>query len=182
MGVLVGNSLALGSGKARHKLSGTCWGPPDPAPSPLSPLEIGVMLSTVTWVRTGLGTSEPETDGLWAYQSSTVPSLLAQPIKMSSFAQQAPGLLKAPGQGMGVVLIWQGPCPPCPLVLLHRFPEPAPRGQCDRQCLTASWLTGPSGPVGSPGAGSAPPHPLWLPVASSQLDTPLPEFGLPHHS
>lgn len=139
--------------------------------SSTSPLEIGVMLSTVTWVRTGLGTSEPETDGLWEHQSSAVPSLLAQPIKMSSFTQQAPGLLKAPGQGMGVVLIWQGPCPPCPLVLLHRSPEPAPRGQCDRQCLTASWLTGPSGPVGSPGAGSAPPHPLGYlrpPVSSIQ--------------
>lgn len=39
-----------------------------PPLSPPSPFEIGMMLSTVILVKTGLGRSEPDTGGLWEYR------------------------------------------------------------------------------------------------------------------
>lgn len=76
------------------------------------------------------------------HQLPNVPSLPAQPIKMSSCMWQAPALFKALGPGLGAVLTWQGPCPPCPHVFfLHCFPASGPHEPADRQSLITTWLT-----------------------------------------
>lgn len=110
-----------GSGKVMYKLSSL--GPTGVLPrrvltlphcfpfSSLSPFVIGMMLSTAVLVKTGLGTSEPEIGGLQEHQLSTAPSLFVQSINMSSFTQQAPGLFKAPEQGMVVHTLGSGPAP-----------------------------------------------------------------------
>lgn len=72
-----------------------------------------MMVSTAVLEETGLQTSDPETQWLLEASLSTVPSLFAQPIKMSPLTQQVPALFKALGQGMGVVLTWLGFGPPC---------------------------------------------------------------------
>ncbi|VCW68625.1 unnamed protein product [Gulo gulo] len=103
----------------------------------------------------------------------TVPSSLAQPIKMSSLTQQLPGLFKALGQGMGVVLPWLDPCPPGPSVsFLRYFHASAPDGQCDGLSPTPFWPTGVSGPVGFLGVGSALPHSFSYLLPPAPLQPP----------
>lgn len=182
--VLVGNSLRVGSGKARDLLGvfprRVLTLPPSYLLAPQRSEWCSVQSS---WWKLA---SEQANPRLMAYRN------ISYRLYHLSFSANKDVFSHSAGawtfQGSGAryrrYSDLAGPLPLFPLVLfIHHFSSSAPRGQWDGQSVTTSWLTGVSNLVDSLGAECVPPHspsyllppvrpyhsPFWVLASSPQL-------------